>query len=174
MVPSSASRQMRQYAYWDSSGLARFPPMYTPPLKDSTFGSSATAVVTKMRLPQTMGEEWPAPGIGVFHLTFSCSFHFRGRFVSVEIPRPSPRQPGQLAVEVDTTGTIVTQPMTRQVRALIMIATLSFKVSVTCARGDLQFRVRMQIQAGAPSAVWAIPEDSQFLFQYWASSHHGS
>src|SRR4030042_1568428 len=61
----------------------------------STLGSSAAAVGTKTRLPHTMGEEWPAPGMGIFHLTPSSSVHFSGRFFPGEMPRPSPRQPGQ-------------------------------------------------------------------------------
>src|SRR5207249_4648867 len=54
------------------------------------------AVVRKILFPQTMGEEWPRPAIGVFHLMFLVALHSVGRFFSVEIPcPPGPRHCGQ-------------------------------------------------------------------------------
>ena len=50
-----------------------------------------------MRLPHTTGDEWPRPGMGVFHTTFSVGLHVSGRPVSVEMPWPfGPRNCGQL------------------------------------------------------------------------------
>src|SRR5687767_4879511 len=56
------------------------------------------AVVRKMRLPQTIGDEWLRPAIGVFHLMFWFGLQVAGRFFSVETPAPAgPRHCGQLA-----------------------------------------------------------------------------
>jgi hypothetical protein len=44
-----------------------------------------------------MGDEWPRPAMGVFHLTFLVDDHSAGRFFSVDTPWPvGPRHPGQL------------------------------------------------------------------------------
>src|SRR5678816_2672442 len=60
--------------------------------------SPSTAVVTNTRLPQTIGDECPRPGIAAFHLMFEVGVHVAGRFFSVEIPEPSgPRHCGQRA-----------------------------------------------------------------------------
>jgi hypothetical protein len=62
-----------------------------------TTTSLSTAVVKKIRSPQTIGDEWPRPGIGVFQRTF-FSVHSVGTSAAVEMPWPAgPRQPGQLA-----------------------------------------------------------------------------
>src|SRR5689334_3981342 len=54
------------------------------------------AVVRKILFPQTIGEEWPRPAIGVFHLMFLVAVHSVGRFFSVETPcPPGPRHCGQ-------------------------------------------------------------------------------
>src|SRR5690349_3182285 len=60
--------------------------------------SPSIAVVKKILLPQTIGDECPRPSMGVFHLMFFAGFHSTGRFVSVETPEPSgPRHCGQFA-----------------------------------------------------------------------------
>src|SRR5678816_2865464 len=62
--------------------------------------SPSTAVVTNTRLPQTIGDECPRPGIAAFHLMFEVGVHVAGRFFSVEIPEPSgPRHCGQFAAD---------------------------------------------------------------------------
>src|SRR5688500_19778893 len=59
--------------------------------------SPSIAVVTKILLSQTIGDEWPRPSIGVFHLMFLVVLHSAGKFFSVEIPEPSgPRHCSQL------------------------------------------------------------------------------
>src|SRR5258705_4824307 len=57
------------------------------------------AVVRKILLPQTIGDECPRPAIGVFHLMFFVALHSVGRFFSSEVPCPEgPRHCGQLAL----------------------------------------------------------------------------
>src|SRR6185369_1915370 len=51
-------------------------------------------VVTKIRSPQTTGDEWPLPGSGIFQRTFSVALHLTGKPVSSDVPsRLGPRQP---------------------------------------------------------------------------------
>src|SRR6185295_7974827 len=58
--------------------------------------SPSSAVVRKIFLPQTIGDEWPSPSIGVFHLTFFVSLHSSGSPFSADTPWPSgPRHCGQ-------------------------------------------------------------------------------
>src|SRR5215210_1097423 len=60
--------------------------------------SPSSAVVRKIFLPQTIGDEWPRPAIAVFHFTFFASLHSVGSPVSVETPWPAgPRHCGQFA-----------------------------------------------------------------------------
>src|SRR6266511_2513558 len=55
------------------------------------------AVVRKILFPQTIGDEWPRPAIGVFHLIFLVALHVLGRSFSSEIPCPEgPLHCGQL------------------------------------------------------------------------------
>src|SRR6185436_17524481 len=59
--------------------------------------SPSMAVVRKIRLSQTMGDESPRPGIAVFHLMFLSALHSAGRLVSEDTPLPSgPRHADQL------------------------------------------------------------------------------
>src|SRR5690606_10494859 len=59
--------------------------------------SPSMAVVRKMRLPQTTGDEWPRPGMGVFHRMFDVS-QVTGNAVSLDTPVPrGPRHPGQFS-----------------------------------------------------------------------------
>src|SRR5688572_18518684 len=59
------------------------------------------AVVRNNLLPQTIGDEWPRPEIGVFHLMFLVGLHSSGRFFSSETPWPrGPRHCGQLSTKV--------------------------------------------------------------------------
>src|SRR5215510_10382147 len=61
----------------------------------------STAVVRKSRLPQTIGDECPRPGIAAFHLMFLVGLHSSGRFFSSETPWPrGPRHCGQLSTTV--------------------------------------------------------------------------
>ena len=44
------------------------------------------------------GDEWPSPGMAVFHAMFSVALHFKGTVFSVLEPSPrGPRQPGQFS-----------------------------------------------------------------------------
>src|SRR5690349_2287874 len=62
--------------------------------------SPSIAVVRKILLPQTIGDECPRPAIGVFHLMFLVGVHSAGRFFSFEMPEPSgPRHCGQFAAK---------------------------------------------------------------------------
>ena len=64
------------------------------------FCSSSRQVVTKMRSPQTMGEEWPLPGMGTRQKTLSVLLQWVGMSVSSEVPSPcGPRQLGQSAAK---------------------------------------------------------------------------
>jgi hypothetical protein len=59
---------------------------------------SGRYVVTKTRSPQTTGDEWPFPGIGIFQATFSVPLQRVGTSVSAERPSPcGPRHMGQSA-----------------------------------------------------------------------------
>src|SRR5712691_1614132 len=79
------------------------PSMCLTALAPGTTGPSM-AVVRKTLLPQTTGEEWDRPAIGVFHLMFLVAVHSTGRFFSVETPRPpGPRHCGQFGVAALTT-----------------------------------------------------------------------
>src|SRR5712692_7088458 len=63
-------------------------------------------VVRKILFPQTIGEECPFPGSGVFHLMFLVPFHSVGRFFSAETPLLSgPRHVGQFEVFADRYAT---------------------------------------------------------------------
>src|SRR5258708_39522860 len=69
------------------------------PLGRSGIASPWIAVVRKMRLPHTIGDECPRPGIGVFHATFLAVLHSVGRFLSSATPELcGPRHCGQLTV----------------------------------------------------------------------------
>src|SRR5262249_697696 len=58
-------------------------------------------VVTNTRSPQTMGDECPLPGMGVFQRIFSVLLQRRGTLVSSDVPSPrGPRQPGQFSARV--------------------------------------------------------------------------
>ena len=59
---------------------------------------SGTALVTKMRSPQTTGLEWPRPGIGVFQATFvpAATSQVSGGWPAASTPLASgPRNEGQ-------------------------------------------------------------------------------
>src|SRR6185503_7102781 len=80
-------------------------------------GTSApsTAVVRKIRLPQTMGDECDRPSIGVFHLMFFVGLHSDGRFFSFEMPEPSgPRHCGQFPAET-VRATKLRDPSAREI-----------------------------------------------------------
>src|SRR5258708_4865080 len=52
-----------------------------------------------MRLPHTIGEEYPLPGIALFHATFFLALHSVGRFLSGATPvLCAPRHCGQFTV----------------------------------------------------------------------------
>ena len=53
-----------------------------------------------MRFPQTIGDDHPLPGIGVFHCTFLSRAQCSGRSPSDETPcRVGPRKPGQFSAQ---------------------------------------------------------------------------
>ena len=61
-------------------------------------GPPSIDVVRKTRSPQTIGDEWPRPGTGVFHAMFLPGDHSSGYDASGEMPRPSgPRHCAQLS-----------------------------------------------------------------------------
>jgi hypothetical protein len=64
-----------------------FPIMCLKGFASATTGPSIE-VVRNILLPQTMGEEWPRPGMGVFHWTFFVPLHSVGRFFSSDTPWP--------------------------------------------------------------------------------------
>ena len=61
---------------------------------------SLIAVITKMCLPQTIGDACPLPGRVTFHTMFCIWLHLTGTFVSRLVPSPrGPRQPGQFSAK---------------------------------------------------------------------------
>src|SRR5947209_20451249 len=65
------------------------------------------AVVRKMRSPQTTGQEWPRPGIGVFQRTFlpaGTSQVVGGNCPSATPVAPTPRNCGQFSGRVTAPG----------------------------------------------------------------------
>src|SRR5436305_4869303 len=70
------------------------------PVRIFGFGSPLTAVVRKMRSPQTTGQEWPRPGIGVFQRTLVPAFtsQVTGGFCPSATPVAfGPRNDGQFS-----------------------------------------------------------------------------
>src|SRR5260370_20058919 len=64
-----------------------------PPLSASTQTRarsvpSAAAVCRNRRLPQTIGDEWPLPGMLIFQRMFSLSLHWTGTSLSAAVPVP--------------------------------------------------------------------------------------
>src|ERR1051325_8622762 len=83
----------------------------------------STAVVRKMRLPQTIGDECERPSIGVFHLMFFVGLHSDGRFFSFEIPEPSgPRHCGQLPAD----ALLANEPTPATTRAIITTSAIRY------------------------------------------------
>ena len=73
----------------------------------SPWGHCWTALVTKIRCPQTTGLECASPGIGVRQRMFSpvLPFHRSGRFCRSATPEAcGPRKEGQLPFEVFGSG----------------------------------------------------------------------
>src|SRR5262245_9098715 len=69
--------------------------MWTLAFASGAIGPSIE-VVRKIRLPETIGDEWPRPGIAIFQRTFLESLHSSGRSFSAEIAAaPGPRHCGQ-------------------------------------------------------------------------------
>src|SRR6185503_9964830 len=92
--------------------------------------SPSIAVVTKIRFSQTIGDEWPRPSIGVFHLMFFEVFHSAGKFFSVEIPVPSgPRHCGQFPADDEAVAAIPND--TAAIRAKL-IRRVSFTAFFLC------------------------------------------
>src|SRR5258705_9891902 len=100
------------------------PSMCLTALAPGTSGPSI-AVVTKIRLPQTMGEECPRPSIGVFHFMFFVPFHSVGKFFSAETPCPEgPRHCGQLAAPADEVRSRIVE--VTQITSAMLMRTKSF------------------------------------------------
>src|SRR6185436_3193983 len=96
-----------------------------------TMGPS-TAVVRKIFFPQTIGEEWPRPSIGVFHLIFFDAFQVVGRFFSSDVPWPEgPRHCGQFepAAPDEAIGNVVIKVAENTIarRANSFMFSVSFK-----------------------------------------------
>src|SRR5258705_3849947 len=85
------------------------------------------AVVRKILLPQTIGDECPRPAIGVFHLILLVALHCVGRFFSSEVPCPEgPRHCGQLALPVAPAELIKTRLESIAITNAIPMRTESF------------------------------------------------
>src|SRR5688500_19193773 len=96
--------------------------------------SPSIAVVTKILLSQTIGDEWPRPSIGVFHLMFLLVLHSAGKFFSVEIPDPSgPRHCGQLPAADDA---VVAIPNATSNKRAAIRARLIRRVNLTAFRSE--------------------------------------
>src|SRR6266550_6265745 len=83
---------------WRERSLEASPSPYKPGRKVA-FTSLLTALVRKIRFPQTTGLECASPGIGVRHRTFSpvLAFQWSGRFWPSAMPDAcAPRKDGQL------------------------------------------------------------------------------
>src|SRR5262245_757478 len=76
---------------------------------------SETALVRKIRSPQTIGLEWPSPGTSVFHSTFlpDSPFHSVGGFPALTPEAAAPRNWGQFrsAARPDKATAITTKFM---------------------------------------------------------------
>src|SRR5262249_22696575 len=90
------------------------------------FPSFSKQLVTNTRSPQTTGDEWPIPGMGVFQRTFSSLPHFSGTFVSADVPSPrGPRQPGHssadsgIAQKVQRKGSSADRTVIGQLRGFV-------------------------------------------------------
>src|SRR5215207_8939546 len=115
----------------------------------------STAVVTKTRLPQTTGLEWPLPGSGVFQRTFFASPHSSGRPFSAETPEPSgPRHCGQFgspAAEVGETES--TTAVRRRAKRAKEILADGFTMYVPLTTGDGR---RLSFCRPLPVVSWLI------------------
>ena len=93
-----------------------------------------------MRSPQTIGEEWPRPGIAVFQRTCSSWFQLVSRPVSCEIRRPSaPPSAGQFeslsslaATSIGRPSSSVTAISARPERTLRMVFDSSWEAGSAC------------------------------------------
>src|SRR6185436_3009228 len=108
--------------------------------------SPSKAVVRKIFLPQTIGDEWPRPSSGVFHFTFLVALHSLGNPVSVETPCPSgPRHCGQFPV-VDfpkaefAEATIARSTKAKAMRPKIFMSKVSFELIPCRLINTLPFR----------------------------------
>src|SRR5687768_1717541 len=95
-------------------------------------GTSApsTAVVTKILLPQTIGDECARPSIAVFHLIFLVGLHSEGRFFSLEMPEPSgPLHCGQFPAAALSARKL--RPAHANESAMVKVRAIRFTVSLS-------------------------------------------
>src|SRR5579862_7317932 len=80
-----------------SGACQRIEPSFVSTLMSQRSLPSFDADWRKSASPQTTGDEWPMPGIAVFHSMFSLSVNVTGTFLSSTSPVPlGPRKRGQL------------------------------------------------------------------------------
>src|SRR6516162_1259746 len=76
-------------------------PVTASRLKSSRALPSLVVDCTNSRLPQTMGEEFPGPGIGTFHRMPFFSSNWSGMSLALATPVPfGPRKRGQLSASI--------------------------------------------------------------------------
>src|ERR1041385_8844689 len=91
------------------------------PLGRPGIASPSMAVVRKRRLPQTIGEDRPRPGMGVFQAMFLVLLHSVGRFLSGATPvLCGPRHCGQLTVTLGSMAKRATGTSNRVTASLFM------------------------------------------------------
>src|SRR6185295_13809520 len=107
--------------------------MWATALAPGTTGPSM-AVVKKILLPQTIGEECPRPSIAAFHLMFFVGLHSAGRFFSFDVPWPEgPRHCGQLPDEAPTDTTRIVRAKRRPAATTVRpITFICFVNSLFC------------------------------------------
>src|SRR6185369_6522618 len=117
------------------------PSPYKPGRKVA-FGSLLTAVVTKIRFPQTTGLECASPGIGVRQRMFSpvLPFHLSGRFCPSATPEAcGPRNEGQLplSLAIGRAGgrAVATLTMSRGGTTTVSLAGIHLLRSIIIRRG---------------------------------------
>src|SRR5262249_24078775 len=107
-LPVSASRQWRSHWCSPAGGLPLRSVMYSP-LRGSGSFELLTADVTKTRLPKTMGDDQPAPGMSAFQRTLVLASHLLGRVLPCPTPAAAPpRKAGQLSARAAGTSSTTT------------------------------------------------------------------
>src|SRR5688500_8566670 len=112
--------------------------------------SPSIDVVTKILFSHTIGDEWPRPSIGVFHLMFFVVLHSAGRFFSLEIPEPSgPRHCGQFPAEDEAVAAIPNDTLAIRARLIRLVSFTAFFLCSLLFLRNGRFAKSKQMRDGA-------------------------